>query len=79
MYGWQSCFHGLLVGPIHEGLPSQNSVLLICLPASDSLVILMIIHLMEAGVVAAAVTFEACGGFEGMDHESKAGVGREEG
>ena len=39
----------------------------------------MVIHFMKAGVVPAAVTFEARGGFERMDHESEAGTGGEEG
>ena len=79
MYGWQSCFHGLLLRITQQGLPSQNSVFLVRLPASDSVVILVIVHFMEASVVAAAIAFEACGGLKGMDHESKAWAGREEG
>ena len=44
-------------------------------PLSHSLLIWRIVHLVKACVVPAAVAFEACGGFERMDHEAVAGAG----
>lgn len=53
-------------------LVSQN---LHIFPPSHSLLIGRIVHLVEACVVPATVAFEACGGFERVDHEAVAGAG----
>ncbi|KAL9008934.1 MAG: hypothetical protein Q9173_005995, partial [Seirophora scorigena] len=47
----------------------------ILLPTPDDFIIFPAVHLVEAGVVAAAVAFETRGGFEGVEHEAKARAG----
>ena len=44
-------------------------------PLPHSLLIRRVVHLVEACVVPAAVAFEACSGFERVDHEAVASAG----